>query len=170
MVSLHLRNGTIERLNQRIFKPFGCIAYAFNTSPDRKKLDSRAIKCRFMGHKGNSLFRLWDIRNNKPIRSAHIVFDEKAKLADTQGEIALDTEELDDSDIQSLLSLPPPENNIQIPNQPAAQALEGVSSEHTAPEGVSSGHNTLERASTGNNVQEEAHHNYGINEGVPIIT
>ncbi len=39
-------------------KPFGCWCYSFDTKPGQKKLDSRAIKCRFLGHDGKSIYRV----------------------------------------------------------------------------------------------------------------
>ena len=46
-----------------------------------KKLDNKAIKCRFLAHEGKLIFRVWDIKGERVFRSAHVVFDEKASIA-----------------------------------------------------------------------------------------
>ena len=58
-------------------KPFGCLCYSYNISPALKKLDDKAIKCRFLAHEGKSIYRVWDIQGERVLRSAHVIFDEK---------------------------------------------------------------------------------------------
>ena len=42
-------------------KAFGSLCYSFDTNPCLKKVDNRAIRCRFLGHEGKSIYRAWDI-------------------------------------------------------------------------------------------------------------
>ena len=52
---------------------FGCIAY-HHYEGDRRKLDGKTLKCRFLGYKGVNQFRLWT--GTKVIVSSHVVWDE----------------------------------------------------------------------------------------------
>ena len=58
-------------------KPFGCLCYLYNISPALKKLDNKIIKYRFLAHEEKLIFRVWNIKKKRVLRSAHIVFDKK---------------------------------------------------------------------------------------------
>ncbi len=53
---------------------FGYIVYHHNEDPNKKKLDNKSVKYRFVRYDGINKFRLWD--GKKIIVSAYIVFDE----------------------------------------------------------------------------------------------
>ncbi len=53
---------------------FGCVVYHHNEDPNKKKLDNKSVKCRFVRYDGINKFRLWD--GKKIIVSAYMVFDE----------------------------------------------------------------------------------------------
>ena len=56
---------------------FGCPAYTHIPSDERSKLDSKSLKCIFLGfEKGVKGYKLWDPINMKKIISREIVFDE----------------------------------------------------------------------------------------------
>ena len=56
---------------------FGCPAYAHVPDARRKKLDPKAIECRFIGYEsGRKGFKLWDTLNARVFYSRDVVFDE----------------------------------------------------------------------------------------------
>lgn len=58
-----------------ILRPFGCLAYAANVSPKKRKFDSRSLKCVFLGyevlHKG---YLLYDLQTHKIFTSRDVKF------------------------------------------------------------------------------------------------
>ena len=74
-------------------KPFGIWCWSYDMNPHLKKLDARGIRCRFLGHEGKSIYRVWDIQNEKVIRSANVTFDEQKHTDLTMSEgMELDSE------------------------------------------------------------------------------
>ena len=84
-------------------KPFGCWCYSYDNDPHKKKLDNKAIKARFLGHEGKSIYRVWDIKKERVIRSAHVIFDEYASMPSLDDEIVQD-DETDEDYLSDLLS------------------------------------------------------------------
>ncbi len=103
-------------------KPFGCWCYSFDTSPNKKKLDNKAIKCRFLGHDGKSIYRVWDIKGQRVTRTAHVIFDEKAVMLLMDNNEPLIEGDSDDDNIADLL------NQLQMDQSGNSnQVSEGVS-------------------------------------------
>lgn len=62
-------------------KVFGCSAYAHIPSDQRAKLDSKSLRCIFLGfEKGVKGYKLWDPTNRKVSYSRDVVFDEASML------------------------------------------------------------------------------------------
>ena len=58
-------------------KVFGCTAYAHVPKDERKKLDSKAKKCIFLGYGSNVKgYRLYDVKSRKVIISRDVIFNE----------------------------------------------------------------------------------------------
>ena len=74
------------------------------TSPNKKKLDNKAIKCRFLGHDGKSIYRVWDINRQRVTRSAHVILDEKAVMLPIDNNEPLTEGDSDDDNIADLLN------------------------------------------------------------------
>lgn len=63
--------------NVKYLRVFGCIAYALSFDGDRKKLDKKAQKYRFVGYSLNSKgYRLFDDQTKKIVVRRDVVFDE----------------------------------------------------------------------------------------------
>ena len=125
-------------------KPFGCWCYAFDQTPRKKKLDNKAIKCRFLGHEGKSIYRVWDISKSRVIRSPHVVFDEKRLInnkAIQEDQNTID-EPVDDEYIDDLLD--------ELSGDPSSHDYEGAQAPANAP--ADSG---VEGAQTAANQQSE---------------
>ena len=70
-------------VNLSFLKVFGCIAYSLIEKEKRSKLDSKSVKCVFIGYGGDEYgYRLWDYQNNKIIRSRNVIFDEEHTYKD----------------------------------------------------------------------------------------
>lgn len=58
-------------------KVFGCVAYAHVSDTERKKLDKKAVKVRFLGYPTNAKgYRLWDEEKGKILIRRDVVFNE----------------------------------------------------------------------------------------------
>ena len=59
------------------FRVFGCIAYTHIPEVERKKLDKKTIKLRFLGYSDNQKgYRLFDVENRKMIVRRDVIFNE----------------------------------------------------------------------------------------------
>ncbi|MCP4490581.1 MAG: DDE-type integrase/transposase/recombinase, partial [Gammaproteobacteria bacterium] len=66
-------------------KAFGCAAYAHVPKDERKKLDSKANKCWFLGYASSSKgYRLFDIKRGKVVVSRDVVFNENDQRQDKE--------------------------------------------------------------------------------------
>lgn len=76
------------------FKVFGCIAYAHIPDSQRRKLDKKAQKYRFVGYCMNSKgYRLFDETKRKVVKKRDVIFNElNFAMIDTnqQGEVTVD--------------------------------------------------------------------------------
>ena len=60
------------------FKEFGSVCYAHVPKQVRKKLDSKAQECLFLGYCTTSkAYRLWSVRKRKVLHSRDVIFDEE---------------------------------------------------------------------------------------------
>ena len=67
--------GKVPDMSQ--FRVFGCIAYAHIPEAERRKLDMKANKLRFLGYSDTQKgYRLFDVRNNKVIIKRDVIFNE----------------------------------------------------------------------------------------------
>ena len=70
-----------DRPNVKHLRLFECIAYALVPKDERKKLDSKSIKCIFLGYgaeiKG---YQLYDVERGKVLHSRDVIFDESSRL------------------------------------------------------------------------------------------
>lgn len=67
-----------ESPDYKRLKVFGCLCFATNILPSRDKLDSRVVKCIFIGYNpGQKAFKLYDIEKHKVFVSRDVVFHEK---------------------------------------------------------------------------------------------
>ena len=64
-----------------LLRPFGCIAYVYDTNPSLKTLDNKAIKCKFLGYgKNNNQYRFWDLQRKCVISSAWVQWELDASV------------------------------------------------------------------------------------------
>ena len=61
---------------------FGCEAFVHIDKDDRTKLEAKYKKCTFIGYGVDFVYRLWDLKNCKIIRSRDVVFNEKVMYKD----------------------------------------------------------------------------------------
>ena len=70
-----------DRPNVKHLRLFECIAYAHVPKDERKKLDSKSIKCIFLGYgaeiKG---YQLYDVERGNVLHSRDVIFDESSRL------------------------------------------------------------------------------------------
>ena len=61
-------------------KTFGCTTCVHVDPEKRDKLDTKAVKCYFIGY-GSDLFvyKFWDDKNRKILRHCDVTFDESAE-------------------------------------------------------------------------------------------
>ena len=58
-------------------KVFGCVSYVHVSDHVRNKLDSKSLKCTFIGYGDEEFsYRFWDDQNKKAIRSRDVKFNE----------------------------------------------------------------------------------------------
>lgn len=105
-------------------RTFGCTSYAHVPKDERRKLDSKAKKCIFLGY-GKEIkgYRLFDISKNKVIHSRDVIFNESEfgmSVSDEAGEIKLNPL----ITYQEYL----PEDDIEL-NEPDCQIPEEVEDE-----------------------------------------
>ncbi len=68
-------------------KAFGCVAYSHVPKDQRKKLDSKAKKCIFLGYaEQRKGYRLYDMGTSKIIHSRDVVFNESSRGIDPEQE------------------------------------------------------------------------------------
>ena len=69
-----------EKPNVGHLRTFGCVAYAHVAKDERKKLDSKARKCIFLGYGAETKgYRLYDPKREKVFFSRDVVFNEKER-------------------------------------------------------------------------------------------
>ena len=69
-----------EKPNVGHLRTFGCVAYAHVAKDERKKLDSKARKCIFLGYGTETKgYRLYDPKREKVFFSRDVVFNEKKR-------------------------------------------------------------------------------------------
>ena len=69
-----------EKPNVGHLRTFGCVAYAHVAKDERKKLDSKAKKCIFLGYGTETKgYRLYDPKREKVFFSRDVVFNEKKR-------------------------------------------------------------------------------------------
>ena len=81
-------------------KVFGCIAYAHVPDEERRKLDKKAVKLRFVGYANNAKgYRLYDEEKRRILIRRDVVFDEsnfnwkqEVKVPCTENEINMKTD------------------------------------------------------------------------------
>ena len=70
-----------DRPNVKHLRLFECIAYAHVPKDERKKLDSKSIKCIFLGYgaeiKG---YQLYDVERGNVLHNRDVIFDESSRL------------------------------------------------------------------------------------------
>ena len=87
-------------------KVFGCIAYAHVPDEERRKLDKKAVKLRFVGYANNAKgYRLYDEEKRRILIRRDVVFDEsnfnwkqEVKVPCTENEITMKTDESETRD------------------------------------------------------------------------
>ena len=69
-------------------RTFGCTAYVHVDPEKRDKLDSKAVKCYFIGY-GSDLFcyRFWYDKNRKIMRHCDVTFDESVLYKDKEQKV-----------------------------------------------------------------------------------
>ena len=72
-----------QKLDLGHLRTFGCIAYAHLEAQKRDKLDSKAIKCLFIGYSDErKAYRLYNIESGRVLESRDVIFDENTFLDD----------------------------------------------------------------------------------------
>lgn len=72
------------KVNYSHLRVFGCKPFERVHKEQRAKLDSKAIKCIFLGYGDDKFcYRLWDPKNKKLIHSRDVVFKENQTFGDS---------------------------------------------------------------------------------------
>ncbi|KAK2412918.1 hypothetical protein QL285_048063 [Trifolium repens] len=96
------------------FRVFGCLAYAHVPDSQRRKLDSKSIKCVYLGISDESkAYRLYDPVEKKIIVSRDVIFDESKGWDWDNKEKQVNDSSLIDEEIEGITdTAPAPVNNI----------------------------------------------------------
>jgi hypothetical protein len=80
---------TSKKVNYSFLKTFGCEAFIHIDKENRTRLETKSMKCTFIGYNVNDFsYCLWDYENHKIIRSRDVIFNEKVMYKDElQGKI-----------------------------------------------------------------------------------
>ena len=72
-----------KRVNYSFLITFGCEAFVHIDKENRKKLEAKSKKCKFIGYGFNNFgYHLYDYENHKIIRSRDVVLNEKVMYKD----------------------------------------------------------------------------------------